>query len=232
MLKKDFSERLFVGITGNKEIHWKSKLREVKKFDISVVSLFLERFEEAQRKKIYKALLKSEILKIPLVHIRDDMKKKELKFLSKNFGSSYFTIHENHFKVLERWRGFHDKLFLEMDNDGSVSSDVDVDKIGGFCIDLSHFKESQVLQNEEDEYVNKRRDFPEYFACNHLNGYSPKGNIDMHTIEDLENFEYLKSLPKFLFGKVIALEMDNSISEQLKFISYLSNLLNKLALKE
>ncbi len=144
MKQKDFSTRIIVGITGNKNIHWQNKLKEIKKHRISEVALFLECFTKNQRQQIYQALLKSNIKSIPLVHIRNDMSKDELKFLIKHFGSKYFTIHEDSFNILEKWKGYYNKLFLEMNTDDFVSKIVEVEKIGGFCVDLAHFKK----QNE------------------------------------------------------------------------------------
>jgi len=224
--QKNFSNRILVGITGFRDIHWKSKLDEIERFKVSKVSLFLERFNQKQRKKIYKALLDSKIKEIPLVHIRNDMKREELIFLAKNFNSTYFTIHENSFRYLNKWKGFYKHLFLEMDANNFVSQRVKVNKIGGFCVDLSHFKVEARRWSEEFEYIFERRDISHYFVCNHLNGYSQKRNTDLHTIRSLKDFNYLITLPKFLFGNILSLETNNSISEQLKFKNYLSRLLN------
>ena len=156
------------------------------------------------------------------------MKKEELAFITKKFGSSYFTIHENSFKILDEWKGFYKKLYLEMNYDNFIPRSVDVHKIGGFCVDLSHFKADEERWSKEFLYIMKRRRIHRYFKCNHLNGYSYKRNKDMHTIRSLRNFDYLKTLPKFLFSKNIALETFNPISEQLKFKEYLVKMLNKL----
>lgn len=227
MKKKDLSKRILVGISGDKNIHWQSKLKEIEKYKISNIALFLEHFNKSQREKIYEALLNSNIKKIPLVHIRNDMPKEELKNLVKNFDSKYLTIHEDSFDILGRWKGYYQKLFLEMNTDNFISKIVDVSKIGGFCVDFAHFKKEEEIWTKEFEYILKRRKVHRYFACNHLNGYSHKKNMDLHTIKSLKNFNYMKTLPKFLFGRVIALETKNSISEQLKFKKYLIKLLNK-----
>lgn len=218
--------KVLIGVTGNKEAHWKEKLREIDSFDITEAALFLECFELGQRKRIYEALLSSDIKKIPLVHIRNDMDKGELVFLAKNFSTKYFTIHEDSFEVLSGWDGFYKNLFLEMNADNFIPGCVNIDKIGGFCIDLSHFMVAKGRNSAEYDYIVKRKKMP-YFACNHLNGYSPERNVDMHTINDISDFDYLKALPKFLFGKVIALETDNSIAEQLRFREYLAGLLKE-----
>lgn len=223
--QRDFSSRVLVGITGCQEKDWRNKLREIEKLEISKVSLFLERFSKKQRKKLYQALLELKIKQTPLVHIRHDMEKEELEFLSENFQALYFTIHEDDFKVLEKWKGFYKHLFLEMNFDNFVQRAVDISRIGGFCIDLAHFKVGATKYSQEFKYVLKRRNVSRYFACNHLSGYCPEKNTDLHTVKSLKDFDYLRTLPKFLFSNVLAIEVDNSITEQLKFKKYLSKLL-------
>ncbi len=221
---KNFSKRILVGVTGNKNIHWQNHLKEIEEYKISKITLFLELFENNQRQNIYKALLNSNIKEIPLVHIRHDMVKEELKFLINHFNSKYLTIHEDSFDILTKWKGYYKKLFLEMNKDNFIAKNVQVEKIGGFCVDLSHFKSAQEKWSKEFEYTIKKP--KRFFACNHLNGYSYKKNTDLHTIDKLSDFDYLKTLPKFLFGKVIAIEVFNSISEQLKFKEYILKILN------
>jgi hypothetical protein len=221
-----FPEKILVGITGTKDRHWQKKIKEIDKFNIEKVALFLERFHEKQIQEIYKALLNSKIKEIPLVHIKDETKKEELDFLSKKFNSTYFTIHESGFDSLKNWGGYYRKLYLEMDVNNFVSQSVEVRKIGGFCIDLSHFKVQLNKWSREFEYILKRRHIAHYFDCNHLNGYSAEDNDDLHTVKNSKDFNYLTSLPKFVFGDVIALEVENSISEQLEFKKYLSEFLS------
>ena len=144
------------------------------------------------------------------------------------FDSCYFTIHEDDFKGLEKWRGYYKKLFLELNADNFLSELVKVEKIGGFCIDLSHFKKAEQKWSQEFTYVISKKNTPYLFACNHLNGYSYEKNTDLHTVNSLKEFDYLKTIPKFLFGQVIGLECNNSITEQLKFKTYLVKMLNKL----
>lgn len=228
MKTKNFSYRILVGITGNQNSSWRNKLKEIKHYGITEATLFLECIDENQRKKIYLDLLESPLKTIPLVHIRNDMARKELKFLKDNFHTEYFTIHEDSFDILEKWRGYYQNLFLEMNTDNSVSPFVDVKKIGGFCIDLAHYQVAKTKNSQEYHYVFQKNKTLNYFGCNHLNGYSYKKNTDLHTIRSLKDFDYLKTLPLFIFGKIIALECNNSISEQLKFKNYVGKILNQL----
>jgi len=221
----NLNKRILVSITGRKEKDWKDKLQEIEEHKIRKIALFLECFNKSQRKKIYSALLSSCVKKIPLVHIRDGMSKEELKFLKKEFKTKCFTIHESSFNYLDDWKGFHKQLFLEMNKDNKIPSNVDVKKIGGFCIDLSHFKAEEEIWSKEFEYIIRREKIHRYFKCNHLNGFNSRTNSDLHTITNLKQFSYLKTLPRFVFGKYIAIETFNPIKEQLKFKKHIIKLL-------
>lgn len=223
-MKTDFNSRIFVGLTARKGKGWEKKLEDIKKYKIKRFVLFIEEIKKRDRKKLYKKLLNNDF-EIPFVHIRCDTDKEELKFLEKNFKSKYFNIHESHFDKLKEWNGFLKRLCVELDYDNYIPKNMDVNKIGGFCIDLSHFKASQERNSKEYLYVIKRKDQSKKFICNHLNGYSYKNKKDMHVVLGVKDFDYLLSLPNFVFGKIIALEMYNSISEQLKFKKYLVKLL-------
>lgn len=226
---------ILVSITGSQEKDWQDKLKEINNLQnlpagrqAKEVALFLEIFEKEQREKIYKALLSSKIKSIPLVHIRHDMVKEELEFLKNNYKTKYFTIHERNFvdDDIKKWKGFYKNIYLEMNFDNFVSKKVKLEKIGGFCIDLAHFKVAMEKLSKDFEYIYDKKD-KKLFACNHLNGWNPEKNVDMHTIYNLKDFDYLKTLPKFVFGNIIAFETFNSIKEQLEFKKYLSGLLNK-----
>lgn len=219
MVKIDFDKRILLGITGEKN-DWEEKMNDISKLGISKAALFLEKFDQGQRKKIYRALLDSTLKNIPLCHIRNDMEIEELVFMEAKFKTKYFTVHESSFSFIQKWKGFEKKLFLEMNYDDSVPRKVVIERLGGFCIDLSHFKVAQKNFSRDFEYVYYKKAAAK-FSCNHLNGYNAKKNSDMHTIKSQKDFDYLKTLPRFLFGKVMAIEVENGIMEQMKFKNYL-----------
>ena len=222
---------ILLGITGTKDSDWQKKLRDLNRLGIKEAALFLERFDQGQRKDIYRAILDTSIKHIPLCHIRNDMEIEELVFLQNKFKTEYFTIHESSFSFLDKWPGFAKKLYLEMNFNDYVSQKVAVEKIGGFCVDLSHFKAALTSWTKEFDYTYFRKNKIR-FSCNHLNGYNEEKNIDMHTIKTLKDFDYLKTLPKFLFGEAVALEVENSIAQQIKFREYLLRLLTGVDRKE
>lgn len=226
MKKQTFAEKIFLGLTGEKESDWREKLKEINELKIDKVAVFFERFEKSEREGLPEALLASSVKEVPLVHLRQDAEREEIRFFIDNFKTKYFNIHEDHFEILNQWDGFQDKLFLEMNYDNRVAEDVMVEKIGGFCIDLSHFKTDVVRGTEEAYYVFMEKNKAK-FACNHLNGFSNSLNRDVHYVTSLNYFDYLTTLPKYIFGDVIALEVDNNIREQIEFKKYLVPMLDK-----
>lgn len=223
------SKRILLSITGRTSVEWKNKLLEIEKLRIKRIALFLEYYNFKERKKLYSTLLNSNIKSIPLVHIKNGMSKSELKFLVENYNSKYLTIHESSFKYLNEWKKYSKKLFVEFNYDNYIPPTVNIKKIGGFCVDLSHFKSSQTRFTKDFIYIMKKRKIKKYFKCNHLNGYSVKRKRDLHTPKSLGEFDYLKTLPKFVFGKYIAMEVFQPIKQQLKYKEYVIKLLkNKI----
>lgn len=222
---ESFSKRIYLGITGKENVDWQKKLEEINQLGIKTVTVFLESFDKKERDNFYRLLLKSSIKRIPFVHLRDDVSKKEIKFFIDKYKTQYFNIHEEHFEILDKWKGFWDKLYLEMNYDSEIAKDVKVRRIAGFCVDLAHLKSAIARGSEEAYYVFIRRHKIK-FTCNHLNGYNPNKREDKHTITSLKDFNYLTTLPKYVFGKIIALEVENSIKEQIRFKEYLTKLLN------
>ncbi len=205
---------------------WQNKLKEIKKRDITEIALFLELYNRQEKQEIYAALLDSGVKSIPVVHLRHDMHSEELLWLRDRFGTKYFTCHEENFARhdMEKWHGFYRNIYLEMNFDDFVSKTVQVEKIGGFCVDLAHFKCGMEKLSKDFDYVWRRRQ-KHIFKCNHLNGWDGQKNVDMHTIKSLKDFDYIKTLPDFLFGNYIALETFNPISEQVEFKEYTKKLL-------
>jgi len=216
---------ILVSITGRVKKDWQSKLREVEKFGIRRIALFLEFYNKKGREEIYEALSKSSVKTIPFIHARHDMDIDEYKFLMKKYKTKYFNLHIVCFDKLDELGSIHKKLLYEHEYSNTINNRVDMGKVGGFCIDLSHFKSAEERWTNEFEFVFSKRKIKKYFVANHLNGYNPSKRIDMHTVKSNENLDYLESLPNFVFGKYIALEMFNSIEEQLKFKKYVEKLL-------
>jgi len=219
-------KKLLVSITGRKKKDWQKKLKEIEKYQITEIALFVEIFDKKERIGLLEALENSCVKKIPLVHIRNNSTHKELKILYNKFGARYFTIHEKHFnkKIIKHWRGFYKNLYLEMNTDDNVPPKVKVENIGGFCTDLAHYKKQVTLQVQEYiyivEHLNKTKT-----GCNHLSGYSYKRIKDLHAVKSVSEFNYIKTLPRNIFGDIIAFEIFNSIEDQLRYLPKVKKIL-------
>lgn len=146
---KNLNKRLIVGLTGRNSRQVNRKIGELAKYKIDTAALFLECVEIGERDRIYDCLQKSKIKHIPLVHIRHDTSVEELTYLNKKYKSKYFAIHEDGFNILKKWKGFYKDLYLEMNKDNKINKNVKVEKIGGFCVDLSHFKSAEEAWTKE-----------------------------------------------------------------------------------
>ncbi len=156
MLKRDFNQRLIVGLTAKHGKEWKNQLKEINHMKIKKIAVFIEEIKDKKiRRELYNELRMSCIREIPLVHIRDDTSKKEILFFIKNFKTKFFSIHEHNFNNLKKWFGYHKKLFLEMNYDNHVPENVNMNKIGGFCIDLAHHYASIKRRGIDYKYVEK-----------------------------------------------------------------------------
>jgi hypothetical protein len=60
----DFDKRILLGITGTEDKDWQDKLESLKKLRVKEAALFLERFNQSQRKNIYRALFDSGLEKL------------------------------------------------------------------------------------------------------------------------------------------------------------------------
>lgn len=221
------TRNVLVSIAGETERLMLSKIREINKLKITRAALFLTEVDKTEKHRIYKALLQSTIKEIPLVHLRNDMSLEEVVFLEENFRPTYYTIHENSFYYLKKWVGFKKRLYMEFGGHRKRVPEAKVETIGGFCVDLAHYKIGETSQTEQFRYQIYRRKRNKLFACNHLNGYDYQKNTCVHHPRRIEEFAYLKTLPKFVFGKIIALEMENSIKEQLVWRKKLLKIINK-----
>lgn len=227
MKKQIYSQKnLLIGLTGKSDRQVITKIYDADKLKITKAALFLEFLNKQQRQSVYKVLISSRIKTLPLVHSRTDMGTDELDFLIKRYQTKFFTIHEDGFKQLKKWDKYRQFLFLELDYNDKLPENIRMEKIGGFCIDLAHFMADWQRKTKEYTFIQEKSG-QKIFACNHLNGYTYKGKKDIHRPRNANDLKYLKSLPKFILGKTIALEMNNPIAEQLKYQRAIIKLLNK-----
>ena len=226
----NLKNRIYPGITCTSAIrnkdHWRSQLKEINLLGIKEVALFPTTLGVQERKVLYKELEKSCIKKIVLVHLRgEDFTEKELEYFYKRWKTRLFNCHDNHFDLLyKKFPKFRKNIVLELNYDDKMKNKLPPNKMGGFCIDLAHLNCAKKRHKIEWDYVIKHLKDTKFMA-NHLNGYSKVKKRDLHFVNSVKELDYLKELPTKVFGKVIGLEMENSIKKQLEFKDYIVDLL-------
>ncbi|MBU0470004.1 MAG: hypothetical protein KKA62_02300 [Nanoarchaeota archaeon] len=227
-----FQDKIFVGVTctssRRKKSHWKEQLKEITKLNITKIALFPTTLGPKQRQRLYQELEKSSVKEIKLVHLRgNDFTKKELDYFYKKFNTRLFNGHECDFdKIYRNFPQYRKNLVLELDYDNKMKNKKEPNKGGGFCIDFAHLKVAKERKTIEYDYALKRLKNTK-FQANHLNGYGKSKKRDLHFVTNKNQFDYIKNLPKEVFGKVIGLELENSIKKQLEFKKYLVEILDR-----
>jgi len=215
---------IFPTITTCPTYSWKHKLQEVKRLGLTEVSVFPTYIEQSERKKLYQALDESNIQWVPHLHVRHDFETWELDFFWKRFKTRSFNYHEDFWKYVKIWDKYKKNLYIEFDYDRVVDERANLKVISGLCVDLSHLWASRARDGVEfamqDEYATRNG-----AACNHLNGYDSYHKKDVHRVTNKHQLDYLKEIPKKFFGKIISLEMNNSIEKQLEYKKYIEKIL-------
>jgi len=209
---------------------WQSKIKEIDKLKLKEIALFPTGLKYKQRQKLYQLLKRTVIKSIPHVHLTADIREAEIAYLVKEYKTQYFNIHpRTYFKPVLSYKKFLKLIYLE--NLSEIDSDY-YDFLGksvGLCIDFSHWEDFGVrLHNsgyENFENIVKKNKI----GCCHVSAVKNKIGIDplsrkkcysRHAFRKLQEFDYLKKYNKYL-PKYISLELENSLSEQLKAAKYI-----------
>lgn len=215
---------IFPTITTCPSFSWRHKLLEVQRLGLTEISVFPTFITLAERKKLYAELDKSSIKWVPHVHVRSDFEVWEFEFFWKRFKTRSFNHHENYYRDALRWRPYMKNLYIEFNYDNMLAHKTDLSFTSGLCVDLAHLWSAKALGRIEfeiqDKYASKHG-----VGCNHLNGFTPHFKRDMHYVSDKHSFDYLKEIPKKFFGKIISLELNNSIEKQLEYKKYIEKIL-------
>ncbi len=217
-------KKVYVSLTGYDLKNFESKFRELKKFNITEVCLFLSALPHKHHKYVFEKLLHSNIKYIPLAHISHETTKVEIEFLKKNFKTKYFNIHAKSLDDLDKYIPYQKNILLETHPEVEFNEVLFL-KTGGFCIDIAHFWRAKEIQSKDYNQIMKFKNRSNLFKCNHLSGYKEKWG-DLHDIKNEKSFEYLREVPKFIFGDILAIELMDTINTQLKVKKYIEKILN------
>lgn len=217
--------------------HHLEQLEEIIKLGLKEICLFPNYLELQERKNLYQLLEKSSVKTIPLVHLRNNMELWELEYFIKHYQTRFFNIHSpsrDQFKypVLCDWKKYKHLIYIENGAMGTYKEN-EVKTYAGICIDFSHLEDARLIQ--PGDYRNNIGIIQKYpCGCAHigaikkLKGLDPGSTASVyssHYFQEFSEFDYLKKYPRKYFPELIALELENSITEQLKAKEYIENLL-------
>lgn len=233
---KSFKSIIFPTITTISK-NWRGKIKELNELGLKEICFFPTCLKEKERKTAYKLLEKSGIKEIPLVHIREDMKFQELDYLIKNYKTRFLASHtESQYPSVYDYSKYKNIIFIE--NVFNYFDENELKNYGGICLDLSHLENDRLLY--KDRFKHNTEIIKKYpIGCNHISAVKKTVHIDKrvnreeeklyrydsHKFENLSEFDYLKKYPKNYFSDIIAIELENSIEDQLSAKEYILKIL-------
>ncbi len=231
--EKLFKPRIFPTITTISQ-NWPEKIKEVKKLGLKEVCFFPTCLKEKERKKAYNLIGKTKIKRIPLVHLREDMKPEELDFLVKKYKTQAFNLHaQSEYPLIYDYSKYRKMIYIE--NAYHNFNKKELNYFGGVCIDFSHLENDRIIHKEKFKKIIKI--IKRYkIGCNHIStikktSHWDKGEgafrYDAHRLIKASELDYLKNYPKNYFSDIIAIELENSIKEQLSVKKYIIDILRE-----
>jgi len=220
-----------VTTTDEQGTSWRDKIKEIKVLGLRKVALFPTCLKKADREEMYKLLEKSGIKEIPFVHIRTDMNHEELDYLIKRYNTKVLNIHtkEKH-PVIYDYSKYSSMLYVENSTD-SHFDEKELKQYAGICLDVSHLEDEK--RSHKKRFKLRTKAIKKYkIGCNHISAVLDTSHIDshgeevfsFHYYEKLSEFDYLKSYPEEYFSDYSAVELENSLEEQLKAMDYILSL--------
>jgi len=219
--------KILVSVTTTEGSDWRKKIKEIEKLGLKEAALFPTCLGKKERRDLYALLEKAGIKNIPFIHIRNDMAPQELDYLIEKFKAEAFNIHsDSEYPFIHDYSKHRKMIFIE--NVYSPLDEREIEKFGGVCLDVSHLENDRI--HEPDKFRHNLKVLKKYLiGCNHLscfqktsrkdeNGYL---RLDSHFLKELSEMDYLKNYPKKYFSNIVAIELENTIKEQLKVIDYL-----------
>lgn len=213
---------------------WREKVQEVRKLGLKEVGLFLTCLSPKKRQELYLLFKNTKLERIPFVHLRSDMIKGEMDFLVKNYYTEAFNIHsKKEYPYPADYKGYRNMIYIE--NNYPYFGEKELQKFAGICLDFGHLENSRVFRPDFYDYTVKIMEKYKC-GCNHIGpaknfSFLGKGEVRYvknqhpHFLKNLSELDYLKQYPKKYFGEFAALEMENSIKEQLKARDYIIGML-------
>lgn len=212
---------------------WKQKIKEADDLGLTELAVFPTTLEKEERKELYDFLVHSKIKTIPFVHLRSDMDLEEIEFFIKKYNTQIFNTHsEKSYKIPEEWIEYSNIIAIE-NTHISYLNEEEIKKFGGICVDFAHLENDRITDlnrfYKNCETINKMA-----VKCNHISAIKKnfkteedgdRLRYDSHFFENLSEFDYLRKYSVDFFSDYCALELENTLAEQLKAKEYILKIL-------
>ncbi len=223
--------KILLSITTTRGSNWREKIIEAKKLGITEVAFFLTCLNAPHRQEFYRLAKAAGIKKAPFVHLRSDMSPTEIDYLIKEFGAKYFNIHsQKDHQLTHDLTKYRAKIYMENNLDPIADEARDW---AGVCLDVSHYEDKRLrkIKTLRQDVTKALRRYK--VGAWHLNAiaaqpfYDKNGihGYDCHHFTELKEFNYCLKYKKYLPQHYIALELENTLAEQLQAKAYLTKLL-------
>lgn len=227
------NRKILPTITAINKSRWRKKIEETEKLKLREVFLFLTPLDIKERREMYELLNKTKVEKIPFVHIRSDMELWELDYLIEHYKTEIFNIHSiRQYPLLYNYDKYKHMIYIENSTVFPLQ-EKEIKDFAGICLDISHLENTRLIdQNAYEDNINLLEKYP--IGCNHISAIkklpfskkdSPRLRHDCHDLEDLSELDYVKTYPLNYFSPFIAIELEDSIKEQLNAKDYIIDLL-------
>ncbi len=225
-------KNILVSITTAHNSDWRAKIKEAAELGIATCALFPTDIGYDERKECYRTLEKSPIRACPMVHLRHDTRPEEIDYLVKRYRTQAFNVHcRTEYPLAYDLSKYARRLFVE--NVYHVLKESELKRYGGVCLDFAHLENDR--RRIKSRYAVMRKTFDSHkIGCNHISAVikntliNSEGHThhDRHHYENLREFDYLARYPERYFSDFCALELENTLSEQLGTKDYNIKLLN------
>ncbi len=215
--------RILPSVTTSRD--WRDLIAEASRLGLTEVCFFPTLLGKEERQEAYGLLEKSTIKHIPFVHLRSDMSPAEIVYLNDKFGTEIFNIHPTtEFPLQYDLGNWKKKIYIETVD--QPLEEAELEQFAGICADISHIE--RYRRDNLVYYESIRRLMTRYpVGCWHVSAsrLDESGKTKApHYFEELSDFDYVTNY-RDIIPPIIALELTNSLAEQLEAADYIEKLL-------